>query len=42
MRPRDELPPLPLKGERFTAYLVRVLGLRRPKATVTVPEKPKP
>ena len=32
MRPRD-LPPLPLKGERFTAYLERVTAIRRPGAT---------
>ena len=36
MSPRGgELPPMPLYGERFTAYLIRVLGLRRPP-------KPKP
>ena len=36
MRPREgKLPPMPRSGEPFTAYLIRVLGLRRPP-------KPKP
>ena len=43
MSPRGgKLPPLPRYGERFTAYLARVTGIRRPGSVTDPGRRPEP